>query len=116
MAKKKSKLSTPAWILEDYDSEEEYNKARQGTKSPTSSKQSDDSSTKGILKKKNEKTFKIKKCPKCDSDNVNILVGKEIIGEWECKECGWKGTEIKEEELTEEEFMKYLDENGEEVA
>lgn len=113
---KKSKLSTPAWILENYDSEEAYNKARQGTKSPTPSKQSDDSSTKGILKKKNEKTFKIRKCPKCNCDNVNITIGKEVTGEWECNGCGWKGTEIKEEGLIEEEFMKYLDKRGEEVA
>ena len=99
MAKKKIKLSTPTWILEGYDSEEAYNK------------------TKGIdNKKKKEKTFKIRKCPKCDSDNVSVVVGKEKTGEWECHKCNWKGKDINETELNEEDFMKYLDEKGEEVS
>ena len=94
---KKSKLSTPAWITEGYDSEADYNKA------------------KGISKeKKKGKTFKIRKCPKCDSDDVAVVMGE--VGMWECKKCGWKGIEISEKELTEDEFMKYLDEKGEEVA
>ena len=92
-------MKTPAWILEGYDSPEEYNKA------------------KGITgEKKSRKTFKIRKCPKCDSDEVNIAVGKEAADEWECKKCGWNGINIKIEELSEDEFMKYLDERGEEVA
>ena len=48
---KKSKLSTPEWILEGYDSPAEYEKA------------------KGISgkSKKAGKVFKIRECPKCVS-------------------------------------------------
>ena len=102
MAKKKTKLATPEWILEGYDSEEEYNKA------------------KGISsKKKSGKTFKIRECPKCGSDDVGVIIGGEEgkgAKEWECHKCKWKGYDIKEKELTEDEFMKYLDERGEKVA
>lgn len=95
------KLSTPDWIREGFDSKEEYEKK------------------KGIKNKKEKgKTFKIRRCPKCKSDKVSVvLTGEEGkgSGEWECKNCGWKGRDIKEEELSEEGFMKYLDENGAEV-
>jgi ribosomal protein L37AE/L43A len=96
MTKKKSKLSTPDWILKGYDGEADYNKA------------------KGISEKKTGKTFKIRECLKCGSDDVSVVIGE--IGMWECKKCGWKGVDVKEKELGEEEFMKYLDEKGEEVA
>lgn len=102
MAKKK-KLSTPDWITEGYDSPEAYNKAKGLDKKP----------------KKEGKTFKLRRCPKCDSDNVNVvLIGEEgkNKGEWECKKCKWAGADINEEELTEDEFMKYLDSKGEEVS
>ena len=92
----KGKLSTPDWIREGYDSEADYNKA------------------KGIEKEKKGKTFKIRECPKCGSDDVAVVIGE--IGMWECKKCGWKGIDIVQKELTEEEFMKYLDDKGEEVA
>ncbi len=100
---KKSKLSTPDWIKEGYDSPEAYNKA------------------KGISSKKktSEKTFKIRECPKCGSDDVSVLLGFEKgkgKGEWECKKCKWTGRDVEEKELTEEEFMGYLDEKGVEVA
>ncbi len=65
-------------------------------------------------KKQKTKIFKIRKCPKCDSDDVGVVIGK--IGIWECKKCAHKGKEFKEEELSEGEFMKYLDEKDEEVA
>lgn len=97
------KLSTPDWIKKGYDSPEAYAKAN----------------GKSTRKKANEKTFKIRKCPKCGSDNVSVvLTGEEGKGtkEWECKKCKWHGKDVKEEELTEEQFMKYLDEKGEEVA
>lgn len=98
---KKNKLATPTWILEGYDSEEDYNKK------------------KGIsTKKKKGKTFKIRECPKCGSDNVGIVVGgKEGKGSkgWECHKCKWKGNDIKEEELTEGELMKYMDKKGEKI-
>jgi hypothetical protein len=96
------KVNTPAWILEGYDSEDAYNK-KKGVKA----------------KKKEGKTFKIRKCPKCGSDKVNVLLGKEEgrgTGEWACTKCKWIGKNIKEDEVTEEEFMKYLDDKGEEVA
>jgi predicted RNA-binding Zn-ribbon protein involved in translation (DUF1610 family) len=70
-------------------------------------------------KKVKERTFRIKRCPKCKSDRVNVvLTGEERKNakEWECRKCGWKGKNIDEEEFSEEEFMKYLDENGVEVA
>lgn len=96
---KKGKLSTPDWVLEGYDSEEDYNKA------------------KGIKTKKNEKTFKIKVCPKCGSDEIKLVLSNldseestNTGKEWECKKCKWHGEKVNEKELTEEEFMKYLDE------
>lgn len=99
---KKSKMKTPDWILEGFDSEEDWEKA------------------KGVKKKKKvEKTFRIRLCPKCGSDEVAVvLVGEEgkRADNWECKKCGWKGRDVEEKELTEDEFMEYLDEKGEEVA
>jgi len=102
MAKKKPKLSTPTWILEGYDSEAEYNEAH------------------GVEKKKKGRTFKIRACPKCGSDEVGVVLSNSDSEEesntgkmWECRKCGWKGTDVKEKELTEDEFMKYLDEKGE---
>ncbi len=98
---KKNKLSTPEWILGGYDSEDDYNKA------------------KGIDKKKKAgKTFKIRECPKCGSDDVGLVLSgsdSEQGGgkEWECHKCKWKGLDIVEKELTEEELMKHLDKKGE---
>ena len=65
--------------------------------------------------------FKIKECPKCKSDDVGVVLSgsdsEEGGGrEWECHKCKWAGANIIEKELTEDEFMKYLDEKGEEVA
>jgi len=59
-------------------------------------------------KSKKQKTFKLRRCPKCDSDDVGVVIGE--IGIWECRKCGYKGKEIEEEELSENEFMKYLGE------
>ena len=97
------KLSTPNWIKEGYNNPEEYAKAH----------------GKSVKKKETGKTFKIRKCPKCGSDKVNVmLTGEEGRGtsEWECKKCKWHGKDIEEQELSEEQFMKYLDEKGVEVA
>jgi len=99
---RKNKLSTPEWILEGYNSEAAYNKA------------------KGIKKeKKTGKTFNIRECPKCSSDDVEIVLGgvegKGSKG-WKCGKCNWQGSEVIEKELTEDEFMKYLDDKGEDVA
>ncbi len=84
-----SKLKTPDWILE-------------GEKKPKIERAG--------------KIFKVKRCPECDSDDVSVVVGEEKEGVWKCKKCGWKGKNIKEQELNEEEFMKYLDKKGEEVS
>jgi len=68
---------------------------------------------------KDSKTFKIRECPKCKSDEVQVvLTGEEGKGrgEWECKKCKWVGKNVIEKKLSENEFMKYLDEKGEEVA
>jgi formate dehydrogenase maturation protein FdhE len=100
---KKSKIQTPDWIKEGYNSPEEYIKAKGKNKNS---------------KKTGEKTFKLRLCPKCKSDDVHVvLTGEEGKGarEWECNKCKWTGKNIQEKELTEEEFMKYLDEKGEEV-
>lgn len=104
MAKKKKKLETPEWIREGYDSLADYEKA------------------KGInSKRKSGKTFKIRECPKCGSDEVTLVLSNSDSEEgggkeWQCRKCSWRGSDVKEKELTEEEFMVYLDEKGEEVA
>lgn len=100
---KKGKLATPDWILGGYDSKEAYEKA------------------KGIKKdkKKPGKIFSIRICPKCGSSKVGVILGGEEgkgSSGWECYACKWKGMDIKEKELGEEEFMKYLDEKREEPA
>lgn len=104
---KKGKLSTPDWILEGYDSPAEYAKAH-GQKT---------------AEKEKGKTFKIKVCPKCGSYDVAIKLSNLDFEEesntgkqWECKKCKWVGETVKEKVLSEDDFMKYLDEKGEEVA
>lgn len=79
------KLATPDWILK-------------GEKAPQ--------------KKKKGKTYKVKKCPECGSTEVSIvLIGKEgkKAEKWECKACKWKGRNIEEKELTEQEFLEHLE-------
>ncbi len=96
------KLSTPAWITEGFDSKADWEKARGKSN-----------------KKKEGKTFKVRKCPKCGGYDVGVkLVGEEgkSARNWECRKCKWTGTNVKIEELTEDEFMKYLDKKGEDVA
>jgi DNA-directed RNA polymerase subunit M/transcription elongation factor TFIIS len=104
---KKSKLKTPDWIIEGYDSPEAYDKAK--GKSSSSKKQG--------------KTFKIKVCAKCGSDEVGVSLSNLDSEEesntgkqWECRKCKWIGTNIQEKELTEDELMEHLDKKGEEVA
>jgi hypothetical protein len=96
---KKSKLATPDWIREGYGSPAEYAKAK-GVKT----------------KNKEGKTFKVRVCPECRSDNVGVvLVGEEgkKADKWECRKCKWIGRDIEEKELSEDGFMKYLDEKWE---
>ncbi|MBR9702179.1 hypothetical protein GOV13_04630 [Candidatus Pacearchaeota archaeon] len=112
MAKKK-KLSTPEWILEGYDSPAAYEKSK-GVKKKEHRSVSPKNLNEGRKKKGN--TFKVRRCPECNSDEVSVVVGEESKGMWECKKCKWKGKDVKKEELTEDEFMKYMDDKGEEVA
>ena len=83
----KEKLKTPDWILE-------------GKEKPK--------------QKKKEKTFKVRKCPECGSTEVAVVLGSEgeRAGEWECKACKWKGRNISEKELNEEQFLEHLDKMG----
>ncbi len=113
------KLTTPDWIKEGYDSPEEYAKA----KGKSVKKKAGGHSLivqSGLSKSQAKgKTFKIRMCPKCGSNKVNVvLTGEEgkSAKEWECKKCKWIGKNVKEKVLNEEEFMKYSDENGEEIS
>jgi hypothetical protein len=98
------KLATPDWVKEGFDSKADWEKKH------------------GLGKKKKSaegKVFKLRLCPKCGSDSVMVvLTGEEGKGakEWECKKCKWTGKNIEEKEVTEDEFMEYLDKKGEEVA
>ena len=102
---KKSKLTTPAWILEGYDSEEEYNKEK-GISNSSLKKE-----LKKAKKEKNkEKNFVIKICPKCGSEEVGVVLKEQgKADEWECRKCGWKGKDIQEKELSEDEFINYME-------
>ena len=91
-------MKTSSWILEGYDSKEEYEKA------------------KGITsKKKKGKTFEVKVCPECGSTSVAVILGEaEGRGSngWECKACKWTGKSPHEKELNEKEFLEHLDRMG----
>jgi len=96
----KSKLSTPDWIREGFDSKADWEKA-QGKK---------------VSKEKGSRTstgmFKIKICPKCKSSEVAVVIdGKEGEGkkDWECKSCSWKGQEIGERGMEEDEFLEHTE-------
>lgn len=89
------KLATPEWILKGYKSKEEFER-KSGKKTSGSSS-------------KAGKTYKVKKCPKCGSTSVSVVLGQEEgrgKSEWECKKCKWKGKDVDEKEVGEEEFMK----------
>ncbi len=109
-------MKTPDWILEGFDSKADYEKAKGIT-----SKKKERSSAYPKARNSGAKTFKIKECPKCNSDDVGLVLSNSDAEEgggkeWECRKCGWKGFGIEEKELTEDELMKYLDEKEEEVA
>ena len=92
------KLSTPEWVLKGYKSKDEYEK-KTGKK------------TTG--KKEGGKTYRVKKCPKCGSRDVFVLLGGEEgkgSNGWECKKCKWKGKTVDEEEVSEDEFLKFMEE------
>ena len=108
-------MQTPDWIIEGYDSKADYEKA----KGVTFEKKGRSSAYPKALNS-GAKTFKIRECPKCNSDDVGLVLSNSDAEEgggkeWECRKCKWKGSDINEKELTEDELMKYLDEKGEEV-
>ena len=47
---------------------------------------------------------------------MGVVVGEEKSGMWECRKCKWKGVNIIQKELNEDELMAYMDSKGEEVA
>ncbi|MBU1129163.1 MAG: transposase [Nanoarchaeota archaeon] len=115
----KNKLTTPAWITEGYDSKADYEKA-QGI---LNEKKKGHRSVSSKTLNSGSKTFKVRVCPKCGSDDVGLVLSNLDLEEetttgkqWQCKKCGWKGEEVSEKQLIEDEFMKYLDDKGEEVA
>ena len=89
---KMGKLNTPDWIREGYDSKADWEKKH------------------GVKKKEIKgKTFRVKVCPKCGSNDVSVvLVGEEgkKADNWECKKCKWKGRNIEVKEVREDEFLK----------
>jgi len=88
------KLATPEWVLKGYKSKEEHDK-KMGKKTSGG--------------KPTGKVYKVKKCPKCGSTKVGIVLGQEEgkgKSEWECKKCKWKGRDIDEKKINEEEFLK----------
>ena len=109
----KKKLSTPQWILEGYDSKKEYENAKGiSTEEKDNKKPKKKKTSKNKKQKKSsnsKKTFKIKKCPECGNENIKVVVGEKVKGLWKCEKCDWKGKDIEEKEISEEEFLKYLD-------
>lgn len=90
------KLSTPNWIREGFDSKADWEKS-QGKKTG---------------KKLTGKTFKLKVCPECGNNNVNIvLVGEEgeKADNWQCRSCKWRGKNIEIKEVSAEELMELGD-------
>lgn len=93
------KLSTPDWIREGFDSKTDWEKAH------------GKASVSGESKKKG-KMYKVRKCPKCGSSDVSVvLVGEEgkKADKWQCGKCKWVGKEINIEEVSEDEFLKLGD-------
>ncbi|MFA6022731.1 MAG: hypothetical protein WC781_01445 [Candidatus Pacearchaeota archaeon] len=66
-------------------------------------------------KTKKEKKFIIKYCPRCKSEDVAIAIG-ERVGVWQCRKCKYKGIDFTEKELSEEEYLAYLDKQGFELG
>jgi len=111
----KNKLKTPEWVLEGYDSPKEYEKSK-GIKTSTQGCTLKDFNKKSLQGAKKGKTFKVRECPKCSSDDVGVLLGNDEgkrTGEWECHKCKWTGKDILEKELSDEEFIKRMEEKGE---
>jgi hypothetical protein len=116
---KKSKVKTPDWILEGYDSPAEYAKAKGGGEKIKWGEQENEEIEKKNSKggQKKAKIYKLKVCPDCDSEEVGIvLTGQEgkAPDEWVCRKCKWKGHEIKNIELSEDEFLERIEVEEEE--
>ncbi len=119
---KKNKLSTPEWITEGFDSKADWEKKHGiSTEEKKGHPEVPETSSKKSLQ--GAKTFKIRECPECGSDDVGVAISgndseedSSTGQEWKCRKCKWKGKDVVKKELTEDEFMKYLDEKGEEVA
>ncbi len=109
----KNKLKTPDWILKG-----ESKKPKKKSEKTAKNLQANFGATKSktALSRRKQKGFvgfKLRRCPKCNSDDVKVVIGE--VGIWQCEKCKWKGKDVKEEELDEEEFMKYLDNKGEKI-
>ncbi len=109
-------MKTSDWIIEGYDSKADYEKAK-GIKSEKKVR----SSAYPKAQNSGVKTFKIRECPKCGSDNVGLVLSNSDAEEgggkeWECRKCKWIGANINKKELTEKELMEYMDKKGEEVS
>ena len=61
--------------------------------------------------KTKEKKFVLKLCPKCNSDDVGVVIGGQM-GMWECRKCGFRGPSLLEKEMNEDEYFEYLDNKG----
>lgn len=62
-------------------------------------------------KKKKEKKYMVRSCPKCKSDEVGVTIGGQM-GIWECHACGFRGPSFLEQEMTEDEFLDYEEKKG----
>jgi len=80
---KKSKLKTPDWILKGEEKPKDKNKS---------------------------KKFVIKFCSRCESRDVGVVIGGQI-GMWECHKCGHRAPGFPEIEISEDEFLKMVEEN-----
>lgn len=59
-----------------------------------------------------KKKYKLKKCPKCGSNSVSVVIGE--IGLWQCMSCTWDGENIETVKVTEKEYLIFSEQkNGE---
>ena len=109
-----SKVQTPDWILEGYDSKDEYEKARHSQVRSGSSESQTKGGKSSNKKSSDGKVYKIKKCPKCGSNKVGVVLSNSDSEEgggkeWECRKCKWEGKNVKDEVVSEDEFLDYID-------
>src|SRR3989344_7170646 len=110
------KLSTPEWILEGYDSPAEWKKAKGLGAAPSKKAATPKKEKKSSKSEKGKtRTFKVRACPKCKSDIVKVVVGEEAKGLWICESCKWKGRNVEELEMSEDDFIQYLEDKEKKV-